>query len=380
MNVLDMANPFEKYICDKADANQIPIGATFELLPVCNMDCSMCYVRMSKAELEHTGKKLLSREEWLNLADEGQKEGLLFLLLTGGEPFLYPDFPDLYEALKMKGLVISINTNGTLIDEKTADRLAESPPRRINISLYGGSNDTYRKLCNNPEGFDQVLKGAGLLKERGIALKFNYSVTPFNIQDKELVYNIGKEMDIPVETVYYMFPPARKQNSSVDPEKRLTPQQSAAIRLESELRNCPQEYLIERYRTVQGLLSGEFTYEKRQMKSAFSCRSGSSTCWINWKGEMVPCGMMDQIKCDVMKMGFHNSWKYIKNEVTGTACSPVCKDCVKEIYCGKCAACATSETGRFDGVPEYVCEAADWYVKYLEEAVNRMEMVENENK
>ena len=47
MDVLEMANPIEQYFCQKATITKTPIGATFELSPLCNMDCRMCYVRMS---------------------------------------------------------------------------------------------------------------------------------------------------------------------------------------------------------------------------------------------------------------------------------------------------------------------------------------------
>ena len=84
------------------------------------MNCDMCYIRLSPSEMEAQGR-LRSLEEWSQAAEEIKNAGTLFLLLTGGEPLLYPEFKQLYLKLKDMGFVITINTNGTLIDEAWAD-------------------------------------------------------------------------------------------------------------------------------------------------------------------------------------------------------------------------------------------------------------------
>ena len=71
---------------------------------------------------------------------------ILFLLLTGGEPLLFPDFKTLYRRLRNLGMILTINTNGTLLDEAWADFFATYPPRRINITLYGADAASYDRL------------------------------------------------------------------------------------------------------------------------------------------------------------------------------------------------------------------------------------------
>ena len=64
-------------------------------------------------------------EEWTKVAEDMMKAGTLFVLLTGGEPLLYPHFRELYQKLRGLGMIVTINTNGTLIDEEWADFFAE---------------------------------------------------------------------------------------------------------------------------------------------------------------------------------------------------------------------------------------------------------------
>ena len=119
------------YLFRKASLMKIPLAGTFELSPVCNFSCKMCYVRKTPAQLEKEGKQLYSVEKWIKLASECKDAGMLYLLLTGGEPFLYPEFRTLYETLHSMGLVLSINSNASMIDDET---VAWLKPQRIQQS------------------------------------------------------------------------------------------------------------------------------------------------------------------------------------------------------------------------------------------------------
>ena len=137
----------EKAMLQHAFAAQSPINGTLELLPLCNMNCDMCYIRLDRAQVK-AGGGLHTADEWISLGQEMAKAGVLFLLLTGGEPLLFPDFRKLYTELKKMGIILTINTNGTLLDEDWADFFAAHKPRRINITLYGATDDAYEKLCH----------------------------------------------------------------------------------------------------------------------------------------------------------------------------------------------------------------------------------------
>ena len=43
------------YLFSKASHMSIPLGATFELSPICNLNCKMCYVRMNKKQVDELG-------------------------------------------------------------------------------------------------------------------------------------------------------------------------------------------------------------------------------------------------------------------------------------------------------------------------------------
>ena len=79
-----MEMTYEKYLIGRAAEKHVPLNASLELLPLCNMNCDMCYVRLSREEMEEQGS-LRRADEWLTLAEQMRKAGTLFVLLTGGD-------------------------------------------------------------------------------------------------------------------------------------------------------------------------------------------------------------------------------------------------------------------------------------------------------
>ena len=113
-----------------------PINGAFELTSACNLSCRMCYVRKSGSDRKAREKEM-SAAQWLELARQAKDNGLLFLLLTGGEVFLRRDFFDIYEPLTRMGFVITLFTNGTLVTSAIAERLGRVPPNRTRSPSMG---------------------------------------------------------------------------------------------------------------------------------------------------------------------------------------------------------------------------------------------------
>ena len=76
MNYMDDASTFEHSLLQKARQKHIPVTGALELLPLCNMNCDMCYVRLSRSEMERQGR-LRTVEEWVRLATKGQLMGVV---------------------------------------------------------------------------------------------------------------------------------------------------------------------------------------------------------------------------------------------------------------------------------------------------------------
>ena len=366
-----------KYLQAKAVRKHLPLTGTFELSPCCNMDCRMCYVRKTRKEVEKSGGEI-SPQKWLEMGKTCRDAGMLFILLTGGEPFLYQGFREVYTGLKKMGLLVSINSNGTMIDESVLEWLKEDPPTRINMTLYGGSNETYERLCRNPNGFDQAIEAAKRIKNAGIDIHFNASMTPYNKDDLEDIFRIGQELGIRVRASSYMFPPMRKDESLIGCGDRITAEEAGAYTAKiDQLRLLPEEFL-QRARAMRDnkLLFSEnecdIEIEKGE-KEPLRCQAGRSAFWINWKGEMSPCGMMTQPVTFPFKDGFKKAWDQLLIETEKLYMPPKCKKCKKKDICSVCGASSFTETGVYGEVPEYICEMTDSLLRHTEEILKEIE-------
>ena len=79
-----------KYLGFKAREKNTPISGSFELTPLCNLDCKMCYVHLNKAQMQ--GAKLLTVEQWQDIMQQAIDHGMMYARLTGGECLTYPGF------------------------------------------------------------------------------------------------------------------------------------------------------------------------------------------------------------------------------------------------------------------------------------------------
>ena len=344
----------EQRMLELAAKKQIPINASIELLPLCNMNCDMCYVRLSREEMEQQGR-LRTVEEWLSVARQMRDSGTLFLLLTGGEPLLYPDFKRFYLALREMGFLITINTNGTLIDADWAAFFGAHKPRRINITLYGADEQAYESLCHYPGGFERVTNGVHLLRRQGVEVKLGVSLTPHNAQNLDGFVAVGSNLGVPVNVDTYMMPAERERSLPFDKQVRLSPEVAARGRIRSLALMMGCEGFLEF--TTRHLYWAEHM-PAPELPNRMTCLAGSCSCTINWQGKMRPCVVMTSPEADVFEMGFDAAWKKILREVDNIILSDTCAACKLRMLCRTCAASALLETGSYDGVPEYMCRYA----------------------
>ena len=372
MELYEVSGTAEKRLQRKADQEYIPLGGTMELLPLCNMNCKMCYVRQTEAEMNAQGN-MLSSEQWLDIARQGVEQGMLFALLTGGEPLLYPEFKKLYTGLSDMGLIIRVNTNGTLINEEWADFFAQHNVRTLSITLYGKDDATYKDLCGNPKGFTQVMNAAKLLKERNVPFRFTCSATTYNVNQLKEIYQIAEEFDAPMLVATYMFPPTRR-NREVN-ASRMDPVTAAHATIESwKLGNKTENILL-----PAKLHLARMKLEPRlKGLKGFKCHAGHSGYWINWKGEMSPCGMFGEPKISLLNHSFAQCWEYIVKKCMDLHQCNECKSCGMQNVCTVCPANCYTETGKTDGKPEYLCQMTSAIIHELENIIEKIETAEGD--
>lgn len=367
MEHLPSSATLEKQLIFRAAERFRPASGSLELSPLCNLNCDMCYVRLTPAELAAQGR-LRTAEEWLALAEQMQRAGVLFLLLTGGEPLLYPGFRTLFSGLKRMGFILTVNTNGTMIDEDWADFFAAHRPRRVNITLYGADGAAYARLCHAPDGFERTMRGIRLLRERNVDVRVGASVTKANRADVDRIAEIARECGAALNVDPYMTPAVRERMRPFEEQARLTPEDAAGVRVAHMRRELGEEqfhlYADAVTRAVDG---GETPPPRMDM----GCLAGRCSFAVNWQGQMRPCVMMERPSVPVFDVGFEEGWRRVSEGIQQIRISPDCIACPVQPLCPTCAASAYWETGSMDGVPDYLCRYTWETVRLLRAAAGR---------
>lgn len=342
----------------KADINKIPLGGSFELTPRCTLDCKMCYIHRKEND-----KSAISLEKgtdyWIDLAEKARDSGMLMLLLTGGEPMLRQDFNEIYVACKKLGLLVTVNTNATLIDEAKLELFRQYPPYRVNVTLYGASPETYGKLCGNSAAYQKVTEAIRKMVDAGIKVKLNYSITPSNVADIPAVTAFAKELGLPIQAASYMFAPVRGGS-----EHRLTADEAAKANFEWKRHLLGDEDFLNAIKTDVSPPANDV-----MCSQPINCRAGSSTFWVTWQGEMSLCGMMSKPSFEIDD--FKLTWQRICEERKKIFLPAPCSACEHRKKCDVCAAVAVAENGKSDCVPAYACQKAHEYARLCQEFSSR---------
>ena len=354
------------YLHGKGRKLGLPIAGNFELTARCTFNCPMCYVHMTPEQLKASGKSELTATQWLEIAKQAKDRGMIFALLTGGEPLVRKDFFEIYRGMKDMGILISINSNGSMLTGEVLEKFLADPPARFNISLYGGSNETYTNMCGLPV-YDRVKNNIRALRRAGVDVSLNLSITPYNQQDIAWIYADAVELDVNVKASSYMYPSIRVNGEQYGCGNRLRPQEAAALgHAWDKLRFSKEEFRL-RMESICNLTQIEPDGCPLEEGEGVQCRAGFTSFWMTWDGRMLPCGMMPGPTAYPLKTGFEKAWEYIREETAKIRTPAQCVHCTKKSVCSMCAAVCVTESGAYDKVPSYVCRQTDESIRLAQE-------------
>lgn len=327
---------YRRHLKAASKAERIPQSATFELTPLCNFNCRMCYVHLQPEQMAGIGR-LKSAEEWLTLAKELKEKGVLFLLLTGGEVFTRKDFKEIYESLSEMGFLITIYTNGYLLTKELIDWLAQRPPFKLRITLYGMSDDTYQKVCGVPDGFTKVKQNIEMLADRAIPFGLAMTIIQQNEADFEACRQFAEKLDVVFDYTKHIVKPVRGAVS--DAEQVRLPEKECS-------QNC------------SSCTKGPFPETEDPF---IRCGSKNRSVWISWDGKMSACPFISSIQSDPFSGLFDREWEELWNRIEAVTLPVKCRSCSLRTFCPVCPGEREAETGSMEKVTDQLCKKAEQF-------------------
>ncbi len=336
---------FSQRLHEKIAGQRIPITGSLELTFRCNLRCVHCYVAHGHDGIP--GQEELTTAEICGILDEVVDEGCLWLLLTGGEPLLRPDFLDIYAYAKRKGLLVTVFTNGTLLTPRIADYLADWRPFCVEITLYGWTQETYERITGVPGSHARCMRGIDLLLERGVPLKLKTMLMTLNQHELWDMQAYAESLG-----VEFRFDPllnAGLDGSTAPTEFRLPPAEAVAFDLAD----------AKRMETWQKFCD-KFVGTPANPEHLYTCGAGLHTFHIGPCGELSACMITRKPHYDLRRGTFRQGWREFLKDVRGQkrARDVTCARCELIALCGQCPGWAQLEHGDQEEPVDYLCQVA----------------------
>jgi len=327
---------------------RLPLRGNIDFTYRCNNNCLHCWLRVPSEGPEKQNE--LSTDEIKTIVDEARKLGCREWAISGGEPMLRYDFPEIFDYIIKKSSSYSINTNGTLITPEIAE-LMKKKGRKM-IALYGANAEIHDHVTRNPGSFQATIKGFKLLQEAGA----------------EFIVQL-----IPMKDNYHQFKEMIKLAKSFSPRWRVgaswlflsaegNPKKNKEIKLQ---RLDPREVI----ELDQQQISDEenehedFSQLPEDNRLFASCIDDKRDFHIDPYGKMSFCSFIKDpsLRYDLCKGSFRDCWETfipsLKDKVKGDQeYRDNCGSCDLRSECRWCPVYGYLEHRRFSAPVEYLCD------------------------
>lgn len=262
----------QKYL-DKDDI-KIPFVLLISPSMRCNLRCTGCYAG------NYSKKDDIPYEEVDRIIGEARDLGIYYIVVLGGEPYFNDYMLDIYE--KYNDVIFTPFSNGTLFDEKLADRIKKLGNVFTMFSLEGFEKETDERRGKGI--FQKVMHAMDLLRERGVLFGVSTATSRLNVKTVvsdefiDMLIKKGAKM-----SWYFIFMPIG-ENPSTD--LMLTPEQR--IYLGRRTRKIRSE---KPYWTIDFFNDAPYVG---------GCIAGKYYCHINSHEDVEPC-IFAHFACDNLK-------------------------------------------------------------------------------
>lgn len=313
----------------------IPRIIFWELTKECNLNCDYCRV------LGGGDRNELSTDEALRLVSEIKDTfGNVLLILSGGEALLRKDIEEILTHARSIGLIVSVATNGTLLDERTVRLLKDSDVKRVSISL----DSTDEKAHDQARGFDgamkRTLEGISLLNKNAIPFQINFTVTRSSKDELRDIAQFSKCLGA-VAVHYFVLVPVGCGRELAESEMLNAQEAEDVLRT---IRDIKEEMPIE----VRPTCAPQYVRFDKEGKYG-GCLAGSKVFFISSGGDVYPCGYLPVKSGSVRYNSLDEIWQNseVFNKLRSNEIKDGCSVCDFKARCKGCRARAYGLTGDY---------------------------------
>lgn len=351
----------------RAKARHAPLQMIWELTARCTNACRHCMINLPAGD--HAAREAeLTLDAWRDLARQSADLGVVWCLLTGGDPLLREDFPDLYLMLKRMGLLVSVFTNACLLTEEHVALFRRYPPRDLEVTVYGATRETYERVTRAPGSYAAFRRGLDLLRAAGLPVTLKAVALRSNQHEMREIAAFCRAHGASI----FRFDPFITLRYDGDAARNA---EILAERLSAEEIVALEQGDAERAPAVQRLCAEAIPTDAMPGPRLFRCGAGVSSFAIGPTGTFRLCPSLCAPDCtyDLRTGSLADAWEHFvptvrTRESHDPAYLETCGSCRLVNLCLWCPAHAHLEVGRLDAHCEAFCRIAHARVGAVEAA------------
>ena len=310
----------------------------------CNLKCRHCYIEATEAAKDNE----MTTADGMAFIDDLAEMKVPVLMFSGGEPLVRPDLFELAAYAVEKGLRIVLSTNGTLIDDFTAQLIKEAGFQYVGVSI-DGCEETHDMFRGEKGAFAAAIAGIRAAKAAGNRTGVRFTLNSLNKRDLPAVLDLIEQEKIDRFCMYHLVYAGRggdMKNLDVTlDEKREVAQLLIDKALDFDRRGVELEILTTDNH-ADGLYLLDYIAktnparvpEVRQLLELHGgCSAGDRMADVDYLGNVHPCQFWSDLTLgNVRERKFSEIWNDLEDN-DGILARLRTKPAQLKAQCGKCS-------------------------------------------
>ena len=306
-------------------------SVTFELTYACNERCIHCYANYPT---DSNKKQPLTIEQVKKVISDLYQMKCMHITFTGGDPFMFKEFTDLFVYTRNMGFSCDIFTNAVYLSEHPEElsNILAHKPQAFFISLYGADAETHEGITTIPGSFNKTVSTIKKIKQAGISVVLNVMLLKNNVDKIESIVSFIKELDVEyrigISLIY-------KNDGSDSPMQHFVEDKNAikkALSIEKE-----------RFYSIDQHIGAE------KENDVFFCGAGRTSLDVSPDGTVFPCVSLKYPMGNIFDEAISNIWNSEKRRKLISLLSwenaTKCRECKYVDKCPHCIGISQLETG-----------------------------------
>ncbi len=328
-----------------------PYLVALNLTERCNLACAHCY--LDAGHLKEGGRDELSTTDLKRILGEISVVGPeAMVVLTGGEPTLRPDLPELAKHANGLGLMVVVGTNGMSLTPKRVKSLQQAGVAGIGISVDSLDPEIHDSFRGLKGAWARTMAGIDACKEMGMPFQIHFSATEETADEIDNMVAFARAAGAMVLNVFFMVCTGRGEAfSGISARKYDTVLRRVALAAKAEKRLMVRAKCAPHFKRIAIEMDPDWPITAAHGYDAGGCIAATRYARVTPNGDVTPCPYMDNAAGSLKTQSFQDIWHEapVLNALRAPKLEGRCEVCEFQELCGGCRARPLAASGNMMG-------------------------------